>query len=184
MARAPESERSFRLSPRQRTIAGWLAAIALIIGVAVAFRIFGGNADGTAVGPSPTFSDSGVDLRAIAFGTVLGTDGAVGASETDRFATGDTFAYSVDGPNPLPAAVYVEVRRTGGGLSETVQAATEQLVPQDRAPAIAFVVPAANLIDAFGPGEYLMLLYLDADDAPYAEGTFELVAPPSASGDS
>ncbi|MBA3404124.1 MAG: hypothetical protein H0U13_05445 [Gemmatimonadaceae bacterium] len=184
MARAPGDERGLRLSPRQRTIAGWVAAIALIIGVAVAFRVLGGNADGTAVGPSPTASDSRADPRVIAFGTALGADDAVGAETTDRFTAGDTFAYSVDGPSPLPVAVYVEVRRTGGGPAETVQAATEQLVPQERAPAIAFVVTAVNLIDDFGAGEYLMLLYLDADDVPYAEGAFELVVPPSASGDS
>ena len=183
MARAPRSEGGFRLSPQQRTIAGWVAAITLIVGVALAVRILGGNGDGAMVEPGASASADASGPVAISFGIALADDGDV-ANETDRFTADDTFAYSVPGTDPFPSAVFVEVRRTGGGTAETVQSAAEQRVPPERAPAIAFTVPASALLDDFGPGEYLMLMYLEVDDAPYAEGSFLLVAPPAPSGDS
>lgn len=185
MARGPRSEGGFRLSPQQRTIAGWVAAITLIVGIALAVRIFGGNGDGAAVEPGASASADASGRVAITFGTALADDGDV-ANDTDRFTAEDTFAYSVAGPDPFPTQVFVEVRRTGGGTAETVQPAAEgrQLVPPERAPAIAFTVPATALLDDFGPGEYLMLMYIEVDDAPYAEGSFVLVAPPAPSGDS
>ena len=40
-----------------------------------------------------------------------------------------------------------------------------------------FTVPAPVLLDAFGPGTYLMLIYADPTGDPLAEGSFELIAP-------
>jgi hypothetical protein len=55
-----------------------------------------------------------------------------------------------------------------------------QPVPAGR-PAIGFTVPAANLLGAFGPGEYVMRIHLDPAADPIAQGTFVLVGEPSAS---
>ena len=69
----------------------------------------------------------------------------------------------------------MEVRRTGGGEAETAQAPVDaQPLPEPAV--IAFTVPTADLLAAFGPGEYLMLIYADPAGDPIAEGTFELVA--------
>lgn len=186
MARAPGNDESFRLSPRARRIGGWIAA-ALIIGlIAVAFRLLGGNGDGTDVLGRPTASASGAAAR-ITFGTALdAATGEVAAeARTDRFADGDTFVYSVaPTATPPPSAVYVEVRRTGGGEAETLQApADAQTLPNPDV--IAFSVPVADLLAVFGAGEFLMLIYADPQGDPIAEGPFELVAPigsPAASG--
>jgi hypothetical protein len=183
MARAPRNDGGFRLSPRQRTIAGWVAAITLFVGIVIAAGVLSGDDSGAGLDPSSSASADAPGPVAITFGTALADDGDV-ANDTDRFTAEDTFAYSVAGPDPFPPAVYVEVRRTGGGTAETVQPAAEQRVPPERAPAIAFTVPASLLLDDFGPGEYLMLMYIEVDDAPYAEGSFVLVAPPAPSGDS
>ena len=173
MARRPGSGEEL-LSPRARRIAGWVAAILLIGGVALAFRLLGGNGDGTAVAPSP--SGSGLKTGAeIAFGTAL--DPATGKvaedARTERFAAGDLFSYSAVPPDSVPPEVYVEVIRVGNG--EPAQAPVNaQTVTGDEA--IAFSVQAAALLEAFGPGQYTMLIYADPDDDPIAEGSFELVA--------
>ncbi len=73
--------------------------------------------------------------------------------------------------------MYVEVRRTGGGQVGVAQEAIEgQKLPDPRA--IAFTVPVDDLLQAFGSGEYLMLIYAEpgGTDDPLAEGTFELVS--------
>ena len=171
MARRPGSGEEF-VSPRARRIAGWVAAILLIGGVALALRLLGGNGDGTSVAPSP--SGPGPTTGAeITFGTAL--DPATGQvaedARTDRFTAGDPFSYSVVPPDSVPPEVYVEVVRAGDG--EAVQApVSAQAVNGDRA--IAFSVEAAALLEAFGPGHYTMLIYADPDEDPIAEGSFEL----------
>ena len=171
------------LSPRALRIAGWLAVIVLIVGIAVSVRLLGGNADGTAVLPSPSARADA--LLPIAFGTALDpVSGEVtDASRTDRFVTGEAFAYSVSSDEPPPQVVYVVVERTGGGPAEVVQSAADGLqeLPADRA-ALAFTVPADVLIDVFGPGTYRMRIQLEPDGAALAEGTFELVVPAAPSG--
>jgi hypothetical protein len=185
MAQRPNGEGRFTLSRRQRLIAGWLAAIAVILVIAIVVRFLGGDGDGSPVVPSPSASDGQASPAAIVFGTSLDTtSGEVpdGARVT-RFADGDTFAYSVPADGELPSTVYVEVERVGGGAAGVVQdAATEgiQPVPAGR-PAIAFRVPAANLLEAFGPGEYVMRIHLDPAADPIAEGSFVLVGEPAAS---
>jgi hypothetical protein len=179
MARRLGEDRRFALSPRDRRIAGWLAAAAVFIVIAVVVGILGGNADGTPVAPGTSATASASAAATVRFGTALdAASGMVSAeAETNRFAAGDTFAYSVEAEGTVPATVYVGVERTAGGAQEVVQSATEdglQDVP-DGAIAIAFTVPATNLLDAFGPGEYRMTIFTDPTAAPIAEGTFVLV---------
>lgn len=187
MARRPGEDGRFTLSPPERRILGWVAAVVIVIGIAIVVGVLGGNADGSPVDPDGSAAPSAASPLAIAFGTELdATTWQVAAgSGTDRFIESDLFAYAVPPTVTVPATVYVEVARTGGGAEEVVQAAAtdgDQLVPAGR-PAIAFSVPAANLFTAFGPGEYRMRIYLDPGAEPVAEGTFSLVgdvAPASA----
>ena len=185
MARRPGGEGRFTLSRRQKLIAGWLAAIALILVIAIVVRFLGGDGDGSPVVPSPSASPTGAAPAAIAFGTSLDpTSGEVPeGARVNRFAAGDTFAYSVPAGGDVPSNVYVGVERVGGGVAGVVQdAASEgiQPVPAGR-PAIGFTVPAANLLEVFGPGEYVMRIHLDPAADPIAEGSFVLVGEPTAS---
>ena len=176
MARRPGDEDSLPLSPRARRIGGWVAAAVLIGGIALAFRILGGNGDGTVVDPTPSGS-TGSSAQTVTFGTALdATTGEVAAdARSERFVEGDTFVYSVAPSAAVPDAIYVEVRRTDGGAAETLQEPVDPQ-PLPNPEVIAFSVPAADLLAVFGPGEYLMLIYADPEGDPIAEGTFELIA--------
>lgn len=177
MARRPGDDDSLPLSPRARRIGGWVAAALLIGGIALAFRILGGNGDGTVVDPSPSGS-TGSSAQGVTFGTALDpATGEVAAdARTERFAEGDTFAYSV-GPSGTPHdAVYVEVRRTDGQEPVIAQAPVEAQ-PLPDPDVIAFDVAARFLFRDFGPGTYLMLIYADPAGDPIAEGSFELISP-------
>jgi hypothetical protein len=176
MARRPGEEGGIRLSLRDRRVVGWIVAAAVLIGVAVVVGLLGGNGDGTPVAPAASASPSDAVGEEITFGTAIdGTTGQVAAdARTSRFAAGDTFAYSIPQQGPVPGAVYVEVERTGGGAVEVVQPAAEQGVSA-ASPAVAFAVPADNLLGDFGPGVYRMRIYADPAGAPLGEGTFELV---------
>ena len=185
MARRPGGESRFTLSRRQRLIAGWLAAIAVFLVIAIVVQFLGGDGDGSPVVPSPSASAGETAPTAISFGTSLdATSGEVPeGARGNRFADGDTFAYSVPAEGTVPSTVYVEVERVGGGAAGVVQdAATEgeQRVPAGR-PAIAFTVSAARLLDVFGPGEYVMRIHLDPAADPIAEGAFVLVGEPTTS---
>lgn len=189
MARRPGDGGSFSLGPRERRLLGWIIALILVIGVAVVVGVLGGNGDGAPVAPNESASPSAATANQIIFGTALDeTTGEVPTdARTDRFASGDTFAYSIGATavGEVPSTVYVEVERTGGGAVEIVQAATpegEQTLPAGRR-TIAFTVPAEDLLSVFGPGEYRMRIFVDPADGPVAVGTFTLVgevAPPSA----
>ena len=187
MARRPGEDGRITLGPRERRLLGWIAALVIVVGIAIVVGVLGGNADGTPVDPDGTTAPSAASPLAIAFGTELDATTwqvAAGAG-TDRFLEGDLFAYAVPPSVTVPATVYVEVVRTGGGTEEVVQAAAtdgSQPVPAGR-PAIAFSVPAARLFEAFGPGEYRMRIFADPAGEPLAAGTFTLVddvAPASA----
>jgi len=175
MATRPGDGGALMLSPRALRIAGWLAVIALIALIALAVRLLGGNADGTAVLPSPSPSAGGP--LPIAFGTELDpvTARVVDGSRTERFVAGDTFAYSVTPDAERPDVVYVEVVRVGADVEQVVQSTADgqQQVPPER-PAVAFTVPADALIAAFGPGTYRMRIFADPEATPIAEGSFEL----------
>ena len=173
MARRP-GEREFNLSPRARRIAGWVAAMALVGGIALGVRLVGGSGDGSPAAEGSASAPAG-NVAPITFGTTL--DPATGLvaipARTSRFEESDTFVYSV-ADVPPPTTVYVEVERVGGGPAEVVQEQSVQtLAPES--PAIAFSVPAAVLLDAFGSGEYRMRIYLAGEPSPLAEGAFVLV---------
>ena len=173
MARRPGG-RELSLSPRARRIAGWVAAVGLVGGIALGVRIVGGSGDGSpGAAGSPSAPAGGV--APITFGTVL--DPATGLvatpARTSSFEEGDSFVYSV-ADVPPPATVYVEVARVAGGSAEIVQEQSVQTLPPE-SPAIAFSVPAAVLLDAFGSGEYRMRIYLPGEPVPVAEGSFVLV---------
>jgi len=182
MARRSVDGDGLRLSPRGRLIAGWLAALLLVLGIAVVVGVLGGDGDGAPLGAGSSPSGAGA-AASIDFGTAI--DDATGqvaeAARTNRFTDGDTFAYSVPPAGDVPAQVYVEVRRTGGGTEGVVQEPVDAQVLPDRR-AIAFTVPADDLLEVFGPGTYLMLIYSDPAGEPIAEGSFELVGAESASG--
>jgi hypothetical protein len=178
MARRPDGEARFTLSPRARLFGGWLAAALLIGGIAIGVAILGGNGDGTTVVASPPSGSVAPSLATVAFGTALDpATGQVAAdARTERFAEGDTFVYSVPPSGTVPPEVYVEVRLVGA--AEPVQPPVDaQRLPDPEV--IAFSVPAARLLAEFGPGDYLMLIYADAAGDPIAEGAFELVGPPA-----
>ena len=184
MARRPGGDGAapLTLSPRVLRIGGWVVAILLVAGIAVVVGLFGGDADTGPLGASPSASGS-VATATVAFGTSI--DVAIGevaaGTSTDRFVAGDTFAYSVALSGTSPDPVFVEVRRTGGGLAEIVQSPVDGRQPLEYPPALAFDVPADDLFEVFGPGEYLMLIYADPAVDPIAEGSFILVGAPAAS---
>lgn len=181
MARRTAEDQKLALSPRTRTIAGWLAALGLLAVIAFFVGRLGGDAQGPTADPGSSPSTSaGISSDAIAFGTALdATSGAVSeASRTTRFTAGDTFAYSIlpDPPSSEPQ-IYVEVERTGGGAAETVQEPTEaQGVPPEAA-VIAFQVPADRLLADFGAGDYVMRIYFELEGEVVADGEFQLIGP-------
>lgn len=190
MARRPGEDGGFRLSPRDRRAAGWIAAGALLVGIAVAVRVLGGNGDGSPIAPEAGTSPSTAPVGQITFGTALDdTTGEVAAdAHRTSFTATDAFAYSIPAQGPVPGTVYVEVERTGGGPHEVVQPAVEdglQPVPEG-SQAIAFTVPASRLLEAFGPGEYRMRIFVDPTGEPLGEGAFALagVDPSGSSGSS
>jgi hypothetical protein len=177
MARRPGDAGRLRLSPRAMQIAGWLAALLLVLGIAGAVRFLGESGEEAVVAPSPTTGG----LLPIVFGTELTEERVVPVrARTTAFERGMTLAYAVDGGEPAEVA-YVAVERTGGGAVETVQEPVEAQEIPDAPALIGFTVPAANLLDAWGPGEYVMRIHLEPDAPPIAEGRFTLVEPaPSA----
>ena len=110
--------------------------------------------------PSPSGTHGGATL-AIVFGTELSAERVVPVgARTTSFERGDLFAYAVDGGQPAEA-VYVEVERTDGGPLETVQEPIEAQPIPDAPALIGFTVESAILLDAWGPGAYLMRIYLE-----------------------
>ena len=154
-------------------IGGWLVALLLVLGVAGAVRFFGESSEG-AVGDPNGSGGPAATPGAIVFGTLLTPERQVPLdSRATSFSRGDTFAYAVEEAAPA-RQVYVEVGRTDGGAVETVQEPIEaQRIPDAPGP-IAFSVPAAALLDAWGPGAYLMRIRLAADGPVIAEGRFTL----------
>lgn len=173
MARRPGEDR-FSLSPRARRVAGWLAAVALVAGIALGVRFLGGTGDEAPPGGAAAPSGS-VTAAPITFGTALDPETGLVATpaRTSRFELGETFAYSVRDVIP-PATVHVEVERVSGGTPGIVQAAAPQTLAPE-ATAIAFAVPVDILLEAFGPGDYRMRIYREPAGVLLAEGEFTLV---------
>ena len=183
MARGPDGASRFTMSPRARRIAGWVAALAIIGGIALVVRFLGGNADGTSVVPPASPSPTLGETAGIRFGTALDaeTHEVAAGAETDRFVPSDRFAYSFRPATAPPETIWVEVRRGADGAGEAVQEPAPHALAAD-ALVIGFEVPASALFEDFGTGPFQMRIFLEADGAPAAVGTFELVATaPSAS---
>lgn len=136
---------------------------------------------GSEVGvPSPTPSPSAAPLT-VTFGTTLDPVTGEATNATDRFRAGDTVAYSVRLPAaPGIAKILVEIIRLDGETETVAQRPSNQGIVKT-SPVIAFTVPASTLLGAWGPGEYVMRMYLpDAQDV-FATGRFTLVETPIAS---
>jgi hypothetical protein len=172
MARRPGEGGRLALSPRALQIGGWVAALLLVLGIAGAVRLLGDSGDGATTEPSQSAGTG--ELLPIVFGTALSAEGVIPVDvRTTRFGRSATFAYAVDGGEPA-SAVHVEVERLDGGPVETVQPASVQRIANGPG-LIGFTVPAAALLDAWGPGSYVMRIYLDPQASPIAEGRFVLV---------
>ncbi len=136
---------------------------------------------GSEVGvPSPTPSPTAAPLT-VTFGTTLDPVTGEATNATDRFRAGDTVAYSVRLPAaPGIAKILVEIIRLDGETETVAQRPSNQGIVKT-SPVIAFTVPASTLLGAWGPGEYVMRMYLpDAQDV-FATGRFTLVETPIAS---
>ena len=162
--------------PRARIWLGWVAAAAGI--AAVAFFVGRAGSEVGLVSPSP--SPSVATTLPIAFGTALHPVSGKAVQPTDRFRAGDPFAYSVElATAPGVDQILVEIIRFEGGAETVVQQPDEQGIDANSR-IIAFSVPTATLLDAWGPGSYEMRIYL-AGGEPVARGTFTLVETPIAS---
>jgi hypothetical protein len=173
---APMSVARRRLpDPRLRTALSWLAAAALIVVVAFVVALPGTDEGGTRATPSAAGAPTPLPIQ---FGTTLDAQTGDAIGLTERFAPGDTFAYSVRPTGGLDTeTVHVEVlREAADGLSPVQTPAPHAVLPESGV--IAFEVPADGLISAFGEGSFLMRIYLDPAEAPLAEGRFRLVAAP------
>jgi hypothetical protein len=162
--------------PRARIWLGWVAAAAGI--AVVAFFVGRAGSEVGLVSPSP--SPSVAISLPITFGTALDPVSGKAVELTDRFRSGDPFAYSVElAAAPGVDQILVEIVRFEGGAETVVQQPDEQGIDASSR-IIAFSVPTATLLAAWGPGSYEMRIYL-ADPDPVARGTFTLVETPTAS---
>ena len=178
-ARPMAAEQRAGPGPRARTWLGWAAAA---FGVAVvAFLV--GRAGSESGLPSPTPSPSAAGPLAISYGTTLDPASGEAIQPTDRFRAGDSIAYSVR----LPATTGVDkilvviARLEADGETVVQQPAEQGIVPSSQLIGFSFAVPTSELLDAWGPGQYAMRIYLPGVTDPIAAGRFTLVETPVAS---
>lgn len=165
--------------PRARTWLGWAAAgIGVIV---VAFLV--GRAGSESGLPSPTPSASASGPLPIAFGTALDPVTGEASQLTERFRAADPIAYSVLlSAAPGVDSILVEIVRLGGGGQAVVQEPSRQgIVATSLVIGFTFAVPTSELLDAWGPGDYAMRIYLPEATDPLAAGRFTLVETPAAS---
>jgi hypothetical protein len=178
-ARPMASERRAGPGPRARVWLGWGAAAVGV--VLVAFLV--GRAGSESGLPSPTPSPSVSGPLPIVFGTALDPASGEAIGLTERFRAGDAIAYSVR----LPAApgigtILVEIARLQDSGEVVVQEPTEQgIVATSPVIGFTFAVPTSDLLDAWGPGDYAMRIYLPGAADPFAAGRFTLVETPAPS---
>lgn len=174
------AERRSGPGPRAQTWLAWAAA-ALGVGV-VAFLV--GRAGSEAGLPSPTPMPSAAGPLPILYGTALDPASGEATQPADRFRDGDPLAYSVRMPSaPGVDTILVEVIRLNADGTETVaqpQSRGEQGVVAT-SPVFGFQVQTSTLLEAWGPGDYAMRIYLPGALAPFAAGRFTLVETPAAS---
>ena len=178
-ARPMAAERRGGPGPRARTWLGWAAGI-LGVGLVV-FLI--GRAGSEAELPSPTPLPSAAGPLTITFGTALDAASGEAVDPTDRFRATDPIAYSVRlAAAPGVATILVEIVRLEGELETVVQEpSTQGIDATSRVIAFTFAVPTSEVIEAWGPGDYEMRIYLPGGADPIAAGRFTLVETPAAS---
>ena len=178
-ARPMAAERRGGPGPRARMWLGWAAALA---GVGVVVFVIG-RAGSEAGLPSPTPSPSAAGPLAISFGTALDPASGEAVNPMDRFRAGDPIAYSVHlAAAAGVATILVEIVRLEGEDETVVQEpSTQGIDPSSRVIGFTFAVPTSEVIDAWGPGDYAMRIYLPGAADPFAAGRFTLVATPVAS---
>ena len=178
-ARPMAAEQRQGPGPRARTWLGWVAAA---FGVAVvAFLV--GRAGSESGLPTPTPSPSAAGPVTIEYGTALDPASGEAVEPTQRFRAGDRIAYSVRLPAPPGVdTILVEIARLEADGETVVQPPAEQgIVATSPVFGFSFGVPTSELLDAWGPGEYAMRIYLPGTAAPIAAGRFTLVETPVAS---
>jgi hypothetical protein len=167
--------RSGRFTPQARTVLSWSAAILLL--VALAFVVGRPSTEsGILAGtPSPTVTPP----LPIVFGLSLDPDTNVATERTNRFRSGDPFAYSVTLPTaPATDTILVEVARVVAGVRTVVQEpSVQKILPE--APTFAFRVLTDDLLAAWGPGDYEMRIFWATAQPAFAAGTFTLIATPA-----
>ena len=178
-ARPMSGERRGAPGPRARTWLGWAAAAAGV--VLVAFLI--GRAGSESGLPSPTPSPSAAGPLPISYGTALDPATGEAIQPTDRFRAADRIAYSVRLPGPAGAeTILVEIVRVGPDGETVVQEpATQGIVASSSVIGFMFAVPTSDLLEAWGPGDYAMRIYLPGSTEPLAAGRFTLVETPGSS---
>jgi len=175
-ARPWADERRAGPGPRARTWLGWGAAAAAV--AVVAFFVGRAGSEPGLATPSP--SPSAPPLS-VTFGTALDPVSGEAVGPTDRFRAGDEFAYSVRlAAAPGVGEILVEIVRLDGEVETVAQPPSEQGIVAS-SPVIAFQVHAATLLTAWGPGDYVMRIYLPEATAPFATGRFTLVETPAGS---
>lgn len=173
------TERRGGPGPRARTWLGWAAAV-LGVGLVV-FLI--GRAGSEAGLPTPTPSPSAAGPLVITFGTALDPTSGEAVDSTDRFRASDTIAYSVRlGAAPDVATILVEIVRLEGEQETVVQEpSTQGIDASSKIIGFTFAVPTSEVLDAWGPGDFAMRIYLPGAADPFATGRFTLVETPVAS---
>jgi hypothetical protein len=174
------AERRRGPGPRAQTWLAWAGA-ALGVGV-VAFLV--GRAGSETGLPSPTPLPSAVGPLPITYGMALDPVSGEATQPADRFRAADPLAYSVRMPAaPGVDTIVVEVIRLNPDGTETVaqpQSRGEQGIVAT-SPVFAFEVQTSTLLQAWGPGDYAMRIYLPGASEPFAAGRFTLVETPVAS---
>lgn len=163
---------------RARTWLAWLAVAAAVALIA----FFVGRAGSEIDIASPTPSPSPPPLS-ISFGTALDPVSGEAIDQTDRFRAGDPIAYSVRVPAaPGIDSILVEIARHEAGGETVVQQPSRQgIVATSPIIAFTFAVSTGELLATWGPGDYVMRIYLPGAAAPFATGAFTLVETPTAS---
>lgn len=177
-ARPMADDRRRGPGPRASTWLGWAATAAGL--AVVAFLVGrGGSEVGVA---SPTPSPTAAPLT-VAFGTALDPVSGEAINPTDRFRAGDPIAYSVRlAVAPAVDTILVEIARIEGADATVVQApSTQGIDGSSRVIAFTFAVPTAELLTAWGPGNYVMRMSFEGGTRPFATGRFTLVETPDPS---
>ena len=178
-ARLMAGERRSGPGPRAQTWIGWAAAAAGV--VLVAFLV--GRAGSDAGLPSPTPSPSAAGPLPILFGTALDPASGEAINPTDRFRASERIAYSFRLAAALGVeTIMVQIARLDGEGETVVQEPSPQgIAPSSRLIGFTFAVPTSELLTAWGPGAYVMRIYLPGSADPFAAGRFTLVDTPLAS---